>query len=279
MSPSPENGGQVRGFVIPIGGAEERTGSMRVLKRFAKLCGGNKARIAIIPTASQLPDTGDRYIEIFTKIGVAEAVSLPIGERADADRSEYLDHLENATGIFITGGNQLRLSTILGGTRVAQKIRRLNAAGTHVAGTSAGAAIMPEHMIAGGSMGLSPRADGVNLAPGLGLTNALIIDQHFSQRDRLGRLLTSISYNPFLMGVGIDEDTALFIGPDQVCKVEGSGSVTIIDPEHLSYSSMDRARKNESLSLHDLKLHILSRGCRFDIHERNPYPPKKRGSK
>lgn len=279
MSPSPHNGDQLRGYVIPIGGAEERTGSMRVLRRFVKLCGGRKARLVIIPTASALEDTGDRYIDIFSNLGVGEAISLPIGERADAHRPEYIDHIEQASGIFITGGNQLRLSTILGGTPVAQKIRRCNAAGVHVAGTSAGAAIMPEHMIAGGSMGLSPRADGVNLAPGLGLTNALIIDQHFSQRDRLGRLLTSVSYNPFLMGVGIDEDTALFIGPDQVCEVEGSGSVTIIDPEHLSYSSMDRARKNESLSLHDLKLHILSRGCHFDIYERKPYPPKKRGRK
>jgi cyanophycinase len=279
MSPSPHNGDQLRGYVIPIGGAEERTGSMRVLRRFATLCGGRRARIVIIPTASGLADTGERYIEIFGKIGVKHAVSLPIAERADAERSEYIEQLDNATGIFITGGNQLRLSTILGGTLVAQKVRRLNAAGVHVAGTSAGAAIMPEHMIAGGSMGLSPRADGVNLAPGLGLTNAVIIDQHFSQRDRLGRLLTAVSYNPFLMGVGIDEDTALFIGPDHVCEIEGSGSVTIIDPEHLSYSSMDRAKKNESLSLLDLKLHILSRGCHFDIHERKPYPPKKRGSK
>lgn len=279
MSPSPHHTDNIRGYVIPIGGAEERTGSMRVLRRFVRLCGGRRARIVIIPTASSLTDTGERYIEIFSKIGVSEAVSLPIAERADADRAEYIEQLDNATGIFMTGGNQLRLSTILGGTLVAQKVRRLNASGIHVAGTSAGAAIMPEHMIAGGSMGLSPQADGVNLAPGLGLTNAIIIDQHFSQRDRLGRLLTAISYNPFMMGVGIDEDTAIFIGPDQVFEVEGSGSVTIIDPEHLSYSSMDRAKKNESLSLLDMKLHILSRGCKFDIHERKPFPPKKRGPK
>ena len=274
MSPSPRRQDQTRGYVIPIGGAEERTGSMRVLRRFVKLCGGRKAHIVIIPTASSLADTGDRYIAVFNKIGVANAVSLPIAVRADAERKEYIEHLDKASGIFITGGNQLRLSTILGGTLVAQKVRRLNAAGVHVAGTSAGAAIMPEHMIAGGSMGLSARADGVNLAPGLGLTNALIIDQHFSQRDRLGRLLTAVSYNPFMMGIGIDEDTAVFIAPNQVFEVEGSGNVTIIDPEHLSYSSMDRARKNESLSLLDLKLHILSKGCRFDIHERKPYPPK-----
>ena len=275
MSPSPVKQDNPRGFVIPIGGAEERTGSMRVLRKFAKLCGGRTARIVVIPTASSLDNTGDRYIEIFNKIGVANTVSLPISERADAEREEYIEQLDLASGIFITGGNQLRLSTILGGTLVAQKIRRLNAGGVHVAGTSAGAAIMPEHMIAGGSTGHSARADSVNLAPGLGLTNAVIIDQHFSQRERLGRLLAAVSYNPFILGVGIDEDTAMFIGPDQVFEVEGSGSVTIIDPEHLSYSSMDRAKKNESLSLLDLKLHILSRGCRFDISLRKPYPPRK----
>ena len=279
MSPSPDKKNQQRGYVIPIGGAEERTGSMRVLKRFNRLCGGRKARIVIIPTASSLDTTGDNYVAIFKKMGAADAVSLPISERADAARAEYIEQLDQATGIFITGGNQLRLSTILGGTLVAQRIRRRNAAGVPVAGTSAGAAIMPEHMIAGGSTGMSARADGVNLAPGLGLTNSLIIDQHFSQRDRLGRLLAAVSYNPFMLGVGIDEDTAIFIGYDQTFEVEGSGTVTIIDPEHLSYSSMDRARKNESLSLLDLKLHILSKGCRFDIHERKPYPPKPRGRK
>ena len=141
MSPSPHQEDQTRGYVIPIGGAEERTGSMRVLRRFVKLCGGRKAQIVIIPTASSLPDTGERYIEIFTKIGVTSAISLPISERADAGREETIEQFNGATGIFITGGNQLRLSTILGGTLMAQKIRRLNAAGVHVAGTSAGAAV------------------------------------------------------------------------------------------------------------------------------------------
>lgn len=273
MSPSPIKDGHTRGYVIPIGGAEERTGSPKVLKRFVKLCGGKNANIVIIPTASNLPDTGDKYVEIFNKIGVGAAVSLPINERSETERQDYLDHLDQATGIFITGGNQLRLSTILGGTEVAIKIRRLNAKGVHVAGTSAGAAIMPEHMIAGGSTGTVPSGDGVNLAPGLGLTNDLLIDQHFSQRDRLGRLLTAISYNPFMLGVGIDEDTAIFISPDQIFEVVGSGAVTVIDPVHLSYSSMSKAAKNDALSMLDLKLHILSKGCTFDIHERKPFPP------
>jgi cyanophycinase len=274
VPPSPEKSGQRRGYVIPIGGAEERTSSAKVLKKFVKLCGGKKARIVIIPTASNLPDTGDKYIEIFEKLNIACASSLEINERSEASRPDYIEALDNATGIFITGGNQLRLSTILGGTEVAQKIRRLNAQGVHVAGTSAGAAIMAEHMIAGGSTGSVPSADGVNLAPGLGLTNALLIDQHFSQRDRLGRLLTAISYNPFMLGVGIDEDTAIFIDADQNFEVVGSGAVTVIDPVDLSYSSMSSASKKDALSLLDLKLHILSKGCRFNIQERKPYPPK-----
>ncbi|MFV2032749.1 MAG: cyanophycinase [Gammaproteobacteria bacterium] len=276
MSPSPKQNGHTRGYVIPIGGAEERTGSPMVLKRFVRLCGGRKARIVIIPTASNLPGTGDKYIEIFSKIGVSEAVSLPIDERVEADRQDYLDQLEQATGIFITGGNQLRLSTILGGTEVAKKIRRLNARGVHIAGTSAGAAIMPEHMIAGGSTGSVPSGDGVNLAPGLGLTNALLIDQHFSERHRLGRLLTAISYNPFMLGIGLDENTAIFIDPEHSFEVVGSGAVTVIDPIHLSYSSMSKASKKEALSMLDLKLHILSKGCTFDIEERKPYPPEKK---
>jgi cyanophycinase len=274
VPPSPEKNGQRRGYVIPIGGAEERTSSATVLKKFVKLCGGTSACIVIIPTASNLSDTGDKYIKIFEKLGVAKAISLSINERSEASRPDYIKALDNATGIFITGGNQLRLSTILGGTEVAQKIRRLNAQGVHVAGTSAGAAIMPEHMIAGGSTGSVPSADGVNLAPGLGLTNALLIDQHFSQRDRLGRLLTAISYNPFMLGVGIDEDTAIFIDADHKFEVVGSGAVTVIDPIDLSYSSMSKASKKDALSLLDLKLHILSKGCRFNIQERKPYPPK-----
>jgi len=273
MSPSPDIEGHTRGFVIPIGGAEERTGSAKVLKRFVKLCGGRKAHVVIIPTASNLADTGEKYIEIFTKIGVKNAVSLPINDRAEAANQDCLQALQQADGIFITGGNQLRLSTILGGTEIATNIRRLNARGVHVAGTSAGAAIMPEHMIAGGSTGTVPSGNGVNLAPGLGLTNDLLIDQHFSQRDRLGRLLTAISYNPFMLGVGIDEDTAIFIDPNQRFEVVGSGAVTVIDPIDLSYSSMSRASKDDALSMLDLKLHILSKGCCFDIHERKPFPP------
>jgi cyanophycinase len=144
-------------------------------------------------------------------------------------------------------------------------IRRRNAAGAHVAGTSAGAAFMPEHMIAGGQEGSTPTPDLVTMAPGLGLTNKFIIDQHFRQRDRLGRLLTALAYNPFAVGIGLDEDTAAFISPKDELDVVGSGGITVIDPTDLSYSSMDRAARGEPVSLIGIRLHILVAGGRFNI--------------
>ena len=256
--------GVQRGFIIPIGGAEDHEESPVILERFAALCGGAEAAIVIIPTASQLRDTGSRYIETFDELGVGQAVSIPIQRRADGDRKDYLKKLEDATGIFLTGGNQLRLSTILGGTAVAQTICRMNARGIPVAGTSAGAAILSEHMIAGGKGGATPSPDMVTLAPGLGLTNSLVIDQHFRQRDRLGRLLTAVSYNPFLTGVGLDEDTAAFLGPDDVFEVVGSGAVTVVDPSQLAHSSMGTARAGEPVTLIGVRLHVLAAGARYN---------------
>ncbi|MEP0546062.1 MAG: cyanophycinase [Rhodothermales bacterium] len=260
--------GARRGYVIPIGGAEKKRRKPAILERFVHLCGGDEARIVVLPTASELDDTGPVYVDLFERLGAGSAVSVRIEQRADAARQEYVDETEEATGIFITGGNQLRLSTILGGTPIAQAVRRRNAAGVHVAGTSAGAAIISEHMIAGGFAGATPTPDKVTLAPGLGLTNAFVIDQHFRQRDRLGRLLAALAYNPFMTGIGLDEDTAAFIGPDGVFEVVGSGAVTVVDPSNLAYSSMGTASRGEAVTLIGLNLHILTHGDRYDAASR-----------
>jgi cyanophycinase len=272
MCPAKTVDGQQRGFVIPIGGGEERINTPVVLERFIEISGGKDAYIVIIPTASQLDDTGSNYVTIFKGLGAKNAVSLLINSREDAQRIDYVDELKKATGIFITGGNQLRLSTILGGTPIAQAIRSLNAAGIHVAGTSAGAAIMPEHMIAGGPKGSLPNEQGVTFAPGMGLINKILIDQHFSQRNRLGRLLSAVSYNPFASGVGICEDTAAFINPDGVIEVVGKGSLTIVDPSELQHSSMADASKGESITLIGLKLHLLSHGDTYCLNTRVATP-------
>ena len=257
-----------RGYIIPIGGAEEKLHNPQILDRFVDVCGGKSSRISIIPTASELEDTGRNYEKLFRKLGVRHARVLPFETREDCESSEFLDYIDKSDGVFMTGGNQLRLSTTIGGTEVATRIRRRNASGMHVAGTSAGAAFMPEHMIAGGLEGSTPSPDMVTMAPGLGLTNKFIIDQHFRERDRLGRLLTALAYNPFAIGIGLDEDTAAFIRPGDDLEVVGSGGITVIDPVDLSYSSMDRARRGEPVSLIGVKLHILISGGRFEIETR-----------
>ena len=261
------------GYIIPIGGAEEKLRDAAILRRFVALSGGDAARIAVIPTASRLEDTGDKYVELFRDMGAAEAASLPFTERSDGRREDWLDVLRGCTGVHMTGGNQLRLSTILGGTPVADILRDRNQTeGLVVAGTSAGASIMAEHMIAYGDEGPTPRADMVTLAPGLGLTRRAIIDQHFRQRNRLGRLLTAISYNPRLIGIGLDEDTAAFIDQDRRLEVVGSGALTIVDPTDMEFSSMDSANRHDPVSLINVRIHVLVEGGTFDLrtHEASP---------
>ena len=268
-----QNGEALRGWIVPVGGAEEKVSDPKILRRFARVAGEDQAKIAIIPTASQLDETGGRYEAVFRELGVASAVSLPYRERSDAEREDWLEVLDSATGVFFTGGNQLRISTILGGTQVITRIRRLNRRGVAVGGTSAGAAIMPEHMIAHGQVGATPLAGMVSLAPGLGLTNRFLIDQHFRERDRLGRLLCALSYNPFVVGLGLDEDTAAFISPENVVRVVGSGAVTVVDVGDLSHSSIAEAREGEPVCMTDIKIHILPHGGSYDLERRQATAP------
>lgn len=262
-----------RGWIVPVGGAEDKDSNPVILERFIAVCGGAESRIAVIPTASRLDDTGERYVRLFTELGAGHAASLEYKEREDAARPDWLAYLREATGVFLTGGNQLRISTILGGTDVARTIRTANARGVPVGGTSAGAAILSEHMIAFGRSGATPRAGMVSLAPGLGLTNRVVIDQHFRQRDRIGRLLAALAYNPFAVGVGLDEDTAAFIDADDVVEVCGSGAITVVDASHIEHSSMDEASEGDSICMTGIRLHVLTEGGRFDLHRRIATPP------
>ena len=266
--PSKIPDGSTRGWIIPIGGAENKENDRHILERFVEVSGGDEADIVVIPTASRLHETGHRYERLFRDIGAAQVTVMDFDTRRDCQEPGRLERLEQATGIFFTGGNQLRLTTLLGGTLVAKLIRVRNAHGVTVGGTSAGASILSEHMIAFGDEGSSVISGSVRLAPGLGLTNRFIIDQHFRQRDRLGRLLTALAYNPFAIGVGLDEDTAAFFGPDDRIEVVGSGAITVVDPAGLAHSSMDRARGHEPVSLIGIRLHILVNGDLFDTETR-----------
>lgn len=268
MCPSKVADGEQRGWIVPIGGAEDKESRRRILKRFVQLCGGREARIAVIPTASKLADTGERYEDLFERLEAGRVDTLDFQSRADGEREDFLEVLQACTGVFITGGNQLRLSTIIGGTPAAKLIRLRNADGIPVGGTSAGASILSEHMIAFGSEGGSPRADSVNLAPGFGLTNRFIIDQHFRQRDRLGRLTAALAYNPFAVGIGLDEDTAAFIAPDNTVEVEGSGAITVVDASSMSFSSMSEVGQNDAVCMLGLTVHVLTAGATFNLHTR-----------
>src|SRR5262249_28296132 len=208
MSPSKVDASDERGWIVPVGGREDKVGDASILRRFLDLCGGDDARIAVIPTASSAADTGERYQGLFGELGARRADVLAFADRRDADNDDWLRALDKATGIFLTGGNQLRISTILGGTPVAKAIRRRNARGVHVGGTSAGAAVLSEHMIAMGDEGPTPRSGLATLAPGFGLTNRVVIDQHFRQRDRLRPPLPPPADNPLPPGHRLGQGTA-----------------------------------------------------------------------
>jgi cyanophycinase len=266
--PSKVPEGAKRGWIVPIGGAENKENDRHILERFVQVSGGADANLVVIPTASKLRETGPRYEKIFRELGAANVTTMDFDTRRDCQEPGRLERLEQATGIFFTGGNQLRLTTLLGGTPVAKIVRTRNAHGATVGGTSAGASILSEHMIAFGDEGSSVVSGSVRLAPGLGLTNRFIIDQHFTQRDRLGRLLTALTYNPFAVGIGLDEDTAAFIGPDETVEVAGSGGVTIVDASDVSFSSMDTVTEGQPVCMLGLRVHILVAGATFNLHTR-----------
>lgn len=264
--------GENAGWLVPIGGAENKDEDPEILRRFADICGGDHARIVVIPTASRLERTGPRYEKVFGELGVGHVRSLPFRDRSDCRREDWTEEIEKADGVFLTGGSQLRLARTLGGTPVARLLRHRHADGLHVAGTSAGASYMAEHMIAFGDPGATPRTHMVAMAPGLGLTDRFTIDQHFRERDRFGRLLTALAYNPYLVGLGLDENTAAFIRPDGTTEIVGTGSVTVVEGGDLEYASVGQ-EAGDPVCLVGVRMHILLRGAIYDPENRSVAPP------
>jgi cyanophycinase len=271
LSAGQSSKGTTRGYVVPIGGGESRRRNPTILRRFVEICGDSAAHIAVIPTASKRADTGPRYERVFRDLGAETATVLPFKSRSECYDERNLAVLEEVSGVFMTGGNQVRLSSIIGDTPVATRIRTRHLEGLHVAGTSAGAAIMPEHMIAGGESGSIPRVDMVEMAHGLGLTDRLVIDQHFRQRERLGRLLAAVAANPTAVGIGLDEDTGAFIDANDLIEVVGSGGVTVVDPTDMEHANLDDEDDDAPISLIGLRLHFLIEGGAYDITTRTPY--------
>ena len=257
------------GTVIVIGGAEDKVRDRVILNRFVALAGGSDATITVISTASSLGlEAGQRYRQVFTELGVAAVHTLHAVTRPQANDEAAVRAVHDATGIFMTGGNQLRLASTLGGTRLADAILERFRLGAVVAGTSAGASAMSSHMIAFGASGATPKQRMAQIAAGLGVLPGVIIDQHFQQRNRLGRLLSLIAQNPSLLGLGIDEDTAGVVGPDHILEVIGRGSCTIVDGA-ASETDAWEVRGHRPLMISNVVLHSLPAGYRFDLRRRH----------
>lgn len=255
------------GPIMAIGGAEDKLDDKIILTTFAQLAGGAKARIAIVPTASSIEMAGERYKALFLAMGAQTADVVFIESRDDANGDAPLEILEDATGIFLTGGNQMRLSVIVGGTEAARLVKARHNAGAIVAGTSAGASILSSHMVAFGASGDTPKQRMASMVAGFGLVPDLIIDQHFRQRDRIGRLLSLVASNPGLLGVGVDEDTAALIGANGVMEVIGRSAVTIVDGTHM-YTDIFQVKGYSPVTVSGAILHVLTAGRRFDINQR-----------
>jgi len=256
------------GELFVIGGAEDKLGRRTVLKEFVKLAGGVDARIAVVPTASSLgPEIVEVYDALFRKLGARDVVAARPESREDAEDPRLVAQVDSATGIFMTGGNQLKLSAIVNGTAFGDAIRAANQRGVVVAGTSAGASIQSSHMVAFGTGGSTPKQRMTQLAAGLGLIRDVIIDQHFGQRNRYGRLLMLVAQSPGLLGIGIDEDTGAVLTEEdgvELLRVVGRGVVTIFDGRNV-VSNAHEARRTAPLLASGVVLHVLPAGSTFDL--------------
>jgi cyanophycinase len=256
------------GHVLVIGGAEDKVRERVILNRFVKLAGGRDARITVVSTASSLgAAAGELYKRVFGELGVSDVRPVHAVTRAQANEESAARLVRDSTGIFLTGGNQLRLSSTIGGTALARAILDRHRQGAVVAGTSAGASAMSTHMVAFGASGGSPKQRMVQMAAGLGVLPGVIVDQHFQQRNRLGRLLAIIAQNPSLLGIGVDEDTAGVVGPDMVLEVVGRRSITIIDGAG-SDTDVWEVPAHRPLMISNVVLHSLPSGYRFDLRRR-----------
>ena len=256
------------GTVFAIGGAEAKLRRRTVLEAFVAAAGGSDARIAVVSSASSLGvQVVEVYTSVFTSLGAREIISLRPESRTQAHDPDLVEPLGKVSAIFLTGGNQLKLSTFITGTPFGDAIQEAYQRGTVVGGTSAGASILAEHMIAFGAGGSTPKQRMSQLSAGLGLLRGVVIDQHFEQRNRYGRLLSLVAQSPSLLGLGVDEDTAAVVHDGSRLTVLGRGAVTVLDGQHL-VSNAFAAKRTTPLLMSGAVIHILPAGSQFDLTSR-----------
>ena len=254
--------------MLPIGGAEDKLGRMTILREVLRLAGGPAARVVVLSTASSLGDEiTHAYLRLFADLGAADVVGIRPESRAQAGDPALVAAVAQADAVFMTGGNQTKLATVLVATPLGVAIRAAHDRGAVVAGTSAGASILSEHMVSFGSSGSTPKFRVGQVSQGLGLLSGVIIDQHFTQRNRFGRLLALVAANPGQLGLGIDEDTAAVIAADGRLEVRGRGVVTIVDGTDVITTAYT-ATGTQPLMMSGLTVHTLPRGAVFDLTAR-----------
>jgi cyanophycinase len=251
-----------------IGGAEDKVRDKLILSRFATFAGGSDAHVVVVATASSLGDVAsERYRDLFEGLGIARMTGLRPEERAEAEDPELAVALNDASAIFLTGGNQLRLSSVVAGTRLADAIHRAHDRGAVLAGTSAGASAMAAHMMAFGRGGETPKQRMAQLAAGLGILQGVVIDQHFEQRGRFGRLLAVVAQSPSLLGIGLDEDTCAIVYADRSMEVVGKGAVTVIDGSRVQ-TDAHQAKGHRPIMVSGAVVHSLPGEAWFDLRGR-----------
>jgi cyanophycinase len=251
-----------------IGGAEDRVGKASLLRQFVKLAGGRRARLVLVPTASSFQDeVTASYTEVFTRLGAPSVDVVNPATRAEAHDPALVALVDSATGVFMSGGSQLRLSQMLPGTPLGDALHRAHERGTVIGGTSAGASIMSDFMISMGEEGVTPRQRGSQMSAGLGLVRGVVVDQHFDQRSRYGRLMSVIAPSPHLLGIGIDEDTAIVVTDRREFTVRGAGAVFVVDCTTAVTDAAD-ARAGAPMLVSGATVHTLPAGATFDLTTR-----------
>ncbi|HEX9928173.1 MAG TPA: cyanophycinase [Pyrinomonadaceae bacterium] len=265
---------EARGILMAIGGAEERTPESPILKEFVRLAGGKRANVVVMTVATDSPEeVGAEYIEVFEKIGVKSVQAVDVSSRADAIAEENIKAVREASGLFFTGGDQLHITSLMGGTELQKAVHEIYEKGVIIGGTSAGAAMMSNSMILQGDGEEAPKLGAVEMGPGMDLIVGCMIDTHFSQRGRHGRLLTAVAHYPQDMGIGLDENTAMIVDKGEM-RVMGTGAVTIIDAGGMTYANTPYIEKGQNLALADVKVHVVCEGEKFNLFERRMIIPK-----
>lgn len=265
----------MKGRILAIGGAEDPDeDNMEILPYFVAMCGGREARLIVCGAPSEDPaDKERKYDQLFRRIGVAEVVHAQVLERHDAEREELLEAARRATGVFFTGGDQLRLTSLIAGTKFGDIVTdRLQDDGLIVGGTSAGAAAISSTMFTGGAEDGTVRRADIRLAPGLGYMRDVIVDTHFAQRGRVNRIFTAFAENPQIIGIGLDENTAVDVDPGVCFRVIGQGAVFVFDGR-ITHSSAGEAEEEEVMALTDIAVHVLPRDYSFDFETMRPHKP------